>query len=960
MPAVTPAALPAATRRDRAVLAAVFLISGASALLFETLWFHLAGLVFGVGVFASALVLSSFMGGLALGNALISRFGRDVTDPVRFYAILELLVGVWGALLVLAFPLLSVWLGAMLHPTLDRPFLLNSLRFAFSFLLFLLPATAMGVTLPLLVKALTQRPGEFGKALGRLYGVNTLGACLGALAGETLLIAPLGLAGTGLCAAGLNLLAAAGALTVSRRFRESSVLPDPADPVQSRRPLSARAKRLLAAGFLTGGAFLALEVVWTRLLQLFVRSTSLAFAVMLSVILAGIGLGGVIAGWWLSREVDGRRLAAPLALCVGASALAAYAVFGAATGVSISVYQTVDWRYVTLLSLVLMFPAALASGLFFTALGEAIHREVGDRARSAGLVSMANTLGAMAGPLVAGFVLLPAIGMEKSLYLLALVYIPAAALTAGRSAPWPSLGRSRFLLVAGAACLLFLVIFPFGAVRGYLNRACADFLKDGEVAVETVEGVTGTLQYLRKDYLGEPYYYRLITDGYSMASTDRGAKRYMKLFAYFPEAVLPNPRSALLICFGTGSTASALVEDKRLASIDVVDISRDVLAGSRIVYPDPAQNPLSDPRVTTHVEDGRFFLLASRKKYDIITAEPPPPMMAGVVNLYTREYFELMHDRLADGGMVTYWLPVFELSEADAKTILRAFADVFEQTSLWTGDNFNWMMVGMKKTKGPKSDTDFSRLWDDPVTGKGLRDIALEHPAQLGALYMLDGASLTDYLGDAKPLTDNYPKRLAGYPENPEIQRQNVARHNRLMDALASRDRFAAAPVATQLFPPQVKAESLAWFETQQVLNIYLNNHVAPPPPLPGVNYVLTGTDLRVLPLWLMKSDTDKQRLVAKQLAAGLAPTAETEFQLGVGALAERNALLAEAKLKRAQELGYPSNLAPARVYILCLAGQLTEAEDLARSAFKGSQTTPGAKAYLEWLARTFGFASPY
>ncbi|MHC1711035.1 MAG: fused MFS/spermidine synthase [Solidesulfovibrio sp.] len=957
MPAVT--LKDPSSRRDRLMLTAIFLVSGGSALLFETLWLHLAGLVFGVSVYASALVLSSFMGGLALGNALISRFGRDVTDPVRFYAVMELLVGVWGLLLVLCFPMLSVWLGAMLHPALDKPVLLNTLRFSFSFLLFLLPSTAMGVTLPLLVKALTRRPGEFGKVLGRLYGFNTLGACLGALLGETVLIAPFGLSGTGFVAAGLNVVAAIGALILASRFQEEPSRGEDAENPVARPPLTSRAKRLLLAGFLAGGLFLALEVVWTRFLQLFVRSTSLAFSVMLAVILAGIGLGGVFAGWWLRREADGRKVTAPLALLVGTVALASFAVFESAAGVNLSVYQTVDWRYVAVLSLALMFPAALLSGVLFTTLGEAFHREVGDRARSAGLVAMANTLGAMTGPLVAGFVLLPLCGMEKSLFVLCAAYVLPTLLCAGNTAPWPSLRKGRLLQGAAVAFVLFLALFPFGSMQSYLKRACVDFLKDGEVLSATVEGVTGTLQYLRKDYLGQPYYYRLVTDGYSMSSTDRGARRYMKLFAYFPEAVLPNPKSALLICFGTGLTASALVEDKRLTSIDVVDISRDVLRGSQIVYPQPGQNPLDDPRVTAHVEDGRFFLLASRKKYDIITAEPPPPMMAGVVNLYSREYFELMRDRLNDGGMVTYWLPVFELSPADAKAILRAFSEVFEHTSLWTGDNFNWMMVGVKKPKGPKPGADFARLWNDPVTGKGLRDIGVEEPAQLGALYMLDGQALADYLGDAKPLTDNYPKRLSGYPDSPETQQQNVAAHNKLLDALASRERFADSAEATLILPQAIKAESTAWFETQQLLNTFLNNMIPPPPPLPAVNYLLSGTDLRVLPLWLMKSDVPKQDIVSRVLAAGMAATAETEFQLGIRALADRDYLMAEAKLKRAQDMGYPSNLAPARVYVLCMAGRLSEAETLARDAFKGAQASPGAKTYMDWLANTFGFHSP-
>jgi len=952
---------PRSSRRDRLVLSVIFLVSGASALLFETLWLHLAGLVFGVSVYASALVLSSFMGGLALGNALISRFGRDVADPVRFYAAMELLVGIWGALLVLCFPMLSVWLGAMLHPALDKPLLLNTLRFSFSFLLFLLPATAMGVTLPLLVKALTRRPEEFGKALGRLYGANTLGACLGALLGETVLIAPLGIAKTGLVATGLNILAALGALAIAAHFREDPVRNEKGTPTAMlRQPLSSRAKRLLAAGFLAGGAFLALEVVWTRLLQLFVRSTSLAFAVMLAAILAGIGIGGVCAGWWLRREADGRRITAPLALLVGAAALASFLGFKAVSGVSISTYQTVDWRYVAVLSLTLMFPAAFVSGMLFTTLGEAFHREVGDRARSAGLVAMANTLGAMTGPLLAGFVLLPLLGMEKSLFALCAVYILPTILCAGRVAPWPSFRASRFLQIVSLAFLLFLALFPFGAMRIYLNRACADFLKDGETLIETVEGVAGTLQYLRKDYLGQPYYYRLVTDGYSMSSTDRSATRYMKLFAYFPEVVLPNPKTALLICFGTGSTATALVEDKRLTAIDVVDINRDVLRGSRLVYPGPGKNPLDDPRVVTHVEDGRFFLLASRKKFDIITAEPPPPMMAGVVNLYSREYFELMRDRLNDGGMVTYWLPVFEISPADAKAILRAFADVFDHASLWTGDNFNWMMVGTKKTRGSKAAQDFSQPWKDAVMGPGLRTIGVEEPAQLGALFMLDGQALADYLGDAKPLTDNYPKRLAGYPDSPQTQQQNLLIHNQLLDAMAAKNRFASSAEAALLLPTPIQAESLAWFETQQIINTYLNNMIPSPPPLPAVNYVLSGTDLQVLPLWLMKSDPQRQAIVAQALAAGMSPTAETEFQLGVKALAERNYLMADAKFKHAQDMGYQSNLAPARVYVLCMAGMVSEAEELARSAFKGAQTSVAAKTYMDWLAHTFGFTSPF
>src|SRR6185503_11659685 len=164
-----------------------------------------------------------------------------------------------------------------------------------------------------------------------------------------------------------------------------------------------------------------------------------------------------------------------------------------------------------------------------------------------------------------------------------------------------------------------------------------------------------------------------------------------KLYVYWAMAMHPEARRALLVCYGVGNTAKALVDTRSLHSIDVVDISRDVLALSSVPYPPPAASPLTDPRVRVHVEDGRFFLSTTDQEFDLITAEPPPPMNSGVVNLYSREYFALLRSRLAEGGVVTYWLPVTQLSPAGAKSIARAFCDVFDDCSLWTGGGGDWM-----------------------------------------------------------------------------------------------------------------------------------------------------------------------------------------------------------------------------------------------------------------------------
>ena len=186
-----------ALRRTGAILCVIFFVSGTSALIFETIWFHLAGITFGNSVWAGSIVLTGFMGGLALGNALAARYGRRITRPLVAYAQIEVLIAVTAVLLILALPRLSGWLAPLFGPLLDSPWLINPLRLFITFLLMLLPTTAMGMTLPLLVKVLFRTDPSFGKILGRLYGWNTLGAVAGALAGEVVLFGWLGLRGSG-------------------------------------------------------------------------------------------------------------------------------------------------------------------------------------------------------------------------------------------------------------------------------------------------------------------------------------------------------------------------------------------------------------------------------------------------------------------------------------------------------------------------------------------------------------------------------------------------------------------------------------------------------------------------------------------------------------------------------------------------------------------------------------------
>ena len=500
-------------RRSAALgLGAALLLSGGAGLVFETLWFRLAGLALGNGVWATSLVLASFMAGLAAGNAWAGARSPRWRRPARVYAVIECVVAGAGLTLVLVFPFLNSALAPVFAPFLDRPFALNALRACAAFLLLMVPAVAMGATLPVAVKALAARDPNFGRVLGRLYGLNTLGGVLGALGAEFVLLPALGVRWTAVAAAALNLGAAACAWRAM-----AAVEVAPAADATDASAVSALPRRFLVSAFLCGAVLLALEVVWFRLLLLFLFGSSAHFAVMLAVVLAGIALGGLLGSGWLARRPDHHRLAPTVALVAGALTVLAY--LGYAHGVDAG--RRDDLWPAARLALLLMLPSSLASGLLFTLLGRAVQDAVQDEPLATSRLTLANTLGAMAGALLGGFALIPALGAEASLFVLAAGYVGVALLAwpkapAGGAARWEAPLRYASLVAVG----LLLAFFPFGLMRGRLLELVRRGMEADLRPITVREGRSETIQYVRRDLLGEPRYYRLITNGYSMSGTD--------------------------------------------------------------------------------------------------------------------------------------------------------------------------------------------------------------------------------------------------------------------------------------------------------------------------------------------------------------------------------------------------------------------------------------------------------
>jgi predicted membrane-bound spermidine synthase len=913
-------------------VAVAFLVSGAAGLIFQLVWLYRCGLVFGNSVWAAGIVLSSFMAGLALGNALAASLAGRIRRYLLAYAVLEVIVAVTGLGLTYVLPTVTGLLAPLTRSIMDRLWLVNLIRLATAFALLVIPATAMGATLPLLVAALSRWQRQFGRVLGRLYGWNTLGAVIGVVGAELILLRRFGVMGSAWTAALLDLCAAGLVLWVSRRVDEPRAAAAESAPSTVPVALTSRVWRLLACTFLAGGALMALEVVWFRFLTMFVLSTTRAASLMLAVVLAAIGIGALVGSAWLGRRagvIAWLPVVSVAATCVSVATYGAFQAF--TTGAQVSAPPQILW-----FASVLTFPTALLSGLLFTLIGQALEHEVGDDAKAAGWLMLANTTGAMCGPLVAAFVLLPQLGIERSVFGLSLIYVVVGLLAAGSVAGVPRTHRAprRVLAAASIAAALLLVFFPFGLMAAsYFPRAARPFTAEGETIIATREGTTATIFLTQQPGAGGPIYHRLITNGFSMTGTSLAGKRYMRYFAYAPVFLHETPiRRVLLICYGVGVTADAITNLESVESIDVVEISRDIIAMSDLVYL-PDEQPLRDPRVRLHVEDGRYFLQTTGERFDLITGEPPPPLTPGTVNLYTREYFQLMHDRLAEGGIATYWLPVARDVGTDMATIIRAFCDVFPECSLWNGTPSDLMLVGIRGTARRLSEEHFARPWTQAVLGTRLREAGFEVPEQIGATFVGDAAFLTRLAAGSAPLIDDYPYRLwlrrsDVPPDDPRalLDRGGADYERAWITPTRARADFERSPLIRRLWPDALVTRTFPYFDIQRSINRILWEGANPMGYPEELHAVLTRTSLRTLPAWMLGlGNLPFQEPGAESTDNG---TGRAEYLRGLRALVTRDYASAVTDLAYSDRRGL-GGVRPLLAYTLCLAGRPAEAKQL-------------------------------
>ncbi len=472
--------------------------------------------------------------------------------------------------------------------------------------------------------------------------------------------------------------------------------------------------------------------------------------------------------------------------------------------------------------------------------------------------------------------------------------------------------------------------------------------------VKKVEGTADTLQLLRRDLFGEPYYYRLLTDAFSMSATNPRNQRYMRLFAYLPLAFRPESEDVLLICYGCGVTADAFLHGLHVKRMDAVDISKEVFALADFYSGINYSSPLRDPRVHAIVQDGRFFLQASPRQYDVISGEPPPPKIAGSVNLYTQEFFSLMHSRLKDGGIATVWLPIGQLKVDEAKAILRAFHNAFPDASVWASADEEWIMMGIKGPGHRVREEEIRQLWGDPASGADLRSVGIEVPQQLGALFLMDGEEIDRVTRGVAPLTDIYPKRLTDEPWDDAASHRFASTY---MEAPSAAYRFLWSPLINRIWPEALNKSLESLFAVREAR--YLSETIGSNK-LAELDLYLRGSRLRTPVLEVLGSDEFRLAIAERIARKSDTPPLETLPDLIAGALARRDIGGAIRLLESKKDRGVTNlNEIFLLTYLYCLDGRVDKAEALVAA------NTNSIKRdwFVDWLwgklQNDFGFHPP-
>lgn len=680
--------------------------SGSCALIYESLWMRSFGLIFGNTTHAVAAILAVFMGGLAFGSFLTSRLHFKQT--IKAYAVVELGIGTFALLTIPLLYFLPSWYGVFARAHSLSPVAELLCRLIGATLILMPPTTLLGMTFPLLIEFLTRSGRNFYVNMGFLYRTNTLGGAFGVFLVTFILMPLMGKLATFILAASTNLAIGLLAWNWGKDLQDGSQRKSQAkgtqriSPAQSEEPASGSRENLplifLLTAFTTGLFSFGLEILWTRSLALVIGSSIYSFNIMLIALLVGIVMGArFYEGYWPKIRNPTRWLSV-LVLLVGLLCLVDVTLIGFLPVLSFALIKTLPDSFLLnegsgfLLCFLTMLLVTLPLGFLFPLLTHFMKLTRHSPQKISSHLYIWNTLGTIVGSFGTAFLLVPRFGMQTSFVLLAALPLVLGLWYLCGSLHWSMVLRTGALIMCALICLILVRwyqpwdlymmtagIYRYGIDwRDGIKTAweLPEFLRNGRRILFYKEGNEGVVCVNQS---GDE---RTISVN---GKTDGGNGQDVitqRLIAHVPLMLHPNPERALVIGWGTGSTAGSAGLYPSLKQIDCVEIE-PLMFACRNFFTDINHEIAADPRFKIYIQDGRNYLLTTPTAYDVILSEPSNPWITGVSNLFTKDFYSISKSRLRPGGIFCQWFHYYNVSLQDMRVQIRTFAKSFPYASVW-------------------------------------------------------------------------------------------------------------------------------------------------------------------------------------------------------------------------------------------------------------------------------------
>lgn len=778
------------TKFVKSAVCVLFVISGFTGLVYEVVWVRMFTTVFGNTVFATSTVLTAFMGGLALGSYLIGRTAdrsEKSIHALRLYAGLEIGVGISALLIFVALMILDTIHTWFFRNVSTNFWSLTTLRFILSISALIIPTALMGGTLPALSKYIVQLREKIGGNVGLLYSLNTFGAVLGCFLTGFLLIATLGLHLTIYLAAVANIIVGVVAFLFSRNkqfkdfvsqidSKQSHVaLSHPQTP-SIEQSIPSYTRVVLIVFGLSGFAALAYEVLWSRLLVYIFSTTTYAFSIMLTTFLFGIALGSMIS----SKFVDRYPGKLPHVFAIFEFLLGVYGItsifllsnFAEIHDFVLSVIPLTSWwmrnavRF-TEAFLIMFFPT-LIMGAVFPVVSKIYANSLDRLGRKVGNIYSTNTLGGIIGSFAAGFILIPLIGISKSILFAASFNLIGFILLLStspesQSSLWLQ-GKSWLSVkIAGASLAGVIIVVSFVGVPSDILLDFFNVNEEGSEIIYSRKSVAGTLtvhKYPRAKVLA--------IDGVNVAGTLFDLRTTQKLQGLIPVMVHGNAQKILQIGFGSGETTHVALLNP-VEEMVLVEIASTVLDSAHY-FSDINEDVLEDDRLTPVVMDGKNYVKSTDQTYDVIMNDSIYPTLAGGASLYTQDHFAESRRKLTDDGVFSCWIPL-DLKTEQLKMVMATFHSVFPHSMVWLATNCmnkHALLVGCKS----EFSIDFERLkarLNEPEIRASLEEVGLANPFLLIDCLLIDEHGMAEFVRGAKITTDDKPLLEFYAPRRPSL-----------------------------------------------------------------------------------------------------------------------------------------------------------------------------------------------